>query len=324
MLGGTGTGRKRILPACLGSRRCRVTVVQGRDPERLAEVTAAGGIRPTTDIEEFAALHDEYDLVYIGSPPFLRVPHIALAARLRKPILCEKPLAVDPDQLEEITATVIRAGVPLAVAHQVRHQPAIAEIVRILDEGSIGTLRDAHLQWNFPMNTKAPNAVWKLDPDHAGSSSMFDSGVHLVDLALLLFGSPRAVCALGQHRMNSRHIDSVTAVLDYLTHTVTVTTSQVSSSAANDLVVTGTNGLLLAPSIFGEQPLTELWLRWAGGATTRRFPASNLYRAMVEDFCGRLDGATAVGTGMSDAVATSKVLFAIEAAIADRRIVTVR
>jgi predicted dehydrogenase len=322
MLAGTGTGRKRILPALRDSRLCRVTVVHGRDPERLSEIRRGDkAIRLVTDAAEFAELSDLFDMVYVGSPPFLRPRHIALAAKLGKPVLCEKPLATTPDQLADVLAAVTAADVPFAVAHHVRHQPAVADIKQIIDGGSLGAIRDAHLQWDFMMDLKGHNAAWKLQPSLAGSSSMYDSGVHALDLAVLLFGTPRAVCAIGQRRRTSEFMDSVAATLDYDTHTVTVTTSQAADSQANDLVVTGTEGVLRAPSLLSEKSLETLLIHRGQHHERRDYPATNLYRAMVEDFCRSIDGVPMVGTTIPHAVATSHILFAIEEAITTGRTV---
>lgn len=324
MLGGTGTGRKRILPAVRDSPLCQVTAVYGRDPARLGEIRRSdAAIRLTTDPAKFAGLHDHFDVVYIGSPPFLRRPHIALATRLGKPILCEKPLATTRDQLAEVLATVAVAGVPFALAHHLRHQPAVAEIKELIDGRALGVVRDAHLQWDFLMDLEAPNAAWKLKPSLAGSSSMYDSGVHAIDLAVLLFGSPRAVSAVGQRRRTSELVDSVAATLDYGTHLVTVTTSQAASPDANDLVITGTDGAVRAPSLLGERPLRTLFLTRGQHRERRDYSATNLYQAMVEDFCRSLDGGATVGTTLPEAAASSEILFAIEAAVAAGRTVPI-
>jgi predicted dehydrogenase len=324
MLAGTGTGRKRIMPALRGSDRCRVTVVQGRDPARLNEIERSdAAVRLVADTGAFVARSELYDVVYIGSPPFLRSEHIAVAAKLAKPILSEKPLATTHTQLAEIQAMVTAAGVPLCVAHHVRHQPAVTEIKQLIDGGVLGSVRDVRLQWDFTMDLHGHNAAWKLQPALAGSSSMFDSGVHAVDLAVHLFGAPGRVSAVGQRRRTPEFMDSVTAILDYGTHAVTVATSQAADPHANDLVVTGSEGSLHAPSLLGEVSAAALLLTRGRHTEERRYPAVNLYRAMVHDFCGWLEGAPSAGTTMSDAVATSNVLFAIEAAIASGRTVQV-
>ncbi|MFG1675419.1 Gfo/Idh/MocA family protein [Micromonospora sp. NPDC049282] len=325
MLAGTGTGRKRLLPALRESTMCRVTVVQGRDPGRLREVARQdASIRLVTDPVEFIRSRDLFDVVYLASPPFLRGEHLALAAAAGKPVLCEKPLAISEAHLTEVCRVVAEAGMPFGVAHHLRHQPAVTDLAELLRDGSLGALQDSHLRWNFVMDLAAPNASWKVRPHLAGSSSMWDSGVHALDLVVLLFGVPRAVCAVGQRRRTPELVDAVTAILDFGTHTVTVTTSQAGVGGGNDLVVTGSTAVVRAPGMLGERSLRTLLVEGGPRGGRRDYPATDLYRAMVEDFCRWLQGAPAVGTTMSEAVTTSRLLLAIEESVARGRTIELR
>lgn len=315
-LAGTGTGRKRILPALRDSPLCAITVVQGRDPGRLAEFTRADpAIHAVTDADAFAALADAFDVVYVGSPPYLHREHIELAAGLGKPILCEKPLALTAADAEAIERIVADAGVRLAVAHQVRHQQVVDDLLALVAGGELGEVRDSHLQWDFLMDMSAPNAAWKLDPALGGASCMWDCGVHALDLAVLLFGAPRAVAAVGQRRRTERVMDAVTAVLDYGTHLVTIAASQSAAPHANDLTITGTGATVRVAGLLGERPARQL--RLDPRDEVRTYPAGNLYRSMVEDFCRSLDGAPQRGTTLPQAVATTAVLRAIDRAVRD-------
>jgi predicted dehydrogenase len=317
MLAGTGTGRKRILPGLRASELCRVTVLHGRDRGRLEEVRRTDrGVRLTTDRAEFAQLADLYDLVYIGSPPFLHLADITLAAGLGKPILCEKPLVTSTEQLAAVVDVVQASAVPFMLAHQVRHQPAVAQIKRLISSNALGSVCAAHLQWMFIMSLTAPNAVWKRDPSLAGTSAVFDSGVHAVDLAVHLFGTPRRVCATGHRRLAGEVIDSVTTILDYEAFAATITTSQAGSPDANGLTITCADGVIAAPALLGERSTQTLHMTYQGDTRQHQYPPVNLYRAEVENFCRQLTDGPIVGTTLADAVAASRIMFAIEESMA--------
>ena len=321
MLGGTGTGRKRILPALRDSQTCQVTVVEGRSHSRLAEIRNGDStVRLVSGTAEFEQLADLFDVVYIGSPPFLRTRHVAIATRLGKPILCEKPLATNRQQAMEVAELVRAAGVPFMLAHQVRHQSAVADIKAAVDAGTWGSVRGAHLQWTFRMDRQAPNAVWKARPELAGSSSMFDSGVHAVDLATYWFGAPRAVYATGGASLGEAVVlETVTAVLEYDGFAATVLTSQDAVSHDNGVSITFANAAVRAPGLLGEQPARMIELISGLGHERREYPAGNLYRAEVEDFCASNGGGWTNGATLADAEVTTEVLFAIEDAVASGR-----
>lgn len=325
LLGGTGTGRKRILPALRESTVCHVRVVHGRDPDRLAAtVRSDPTVQVVSSEEEFAELADEMDVVYIGSPPFLRTRHVALAAGMGKPILCEKPLAITQADAEEIGRTVRDAGVFFRLAHQVRQQPALEDVRAAVSGAAWGPVRSAHLQWTFWMDRTAPNAVWKVQPELAGSSSMFDSGVHVVDVAVLLFGLPYSVFAVG-HADVAAVAETVTATLDYGEYAVTVVTSQRAAPSANDLRISFAQAGLSVAGFFGERAAPRLCIDAGGQSHRRDYTEVNLYRKMVEDLCAAaFAGRDGPGTSLADAEAVVRVLFALEESRLRRRPVPLR
>jgi predicted dehydrogenase len=323
ILAGTGTARKRTIPALQGSTTCRVSVVHGRNADRLRQVADLDPtIRLTSSERAFAELRDDYDVVYIASPPFLHRAHLELAAELGKPVICEKPLVARREDLAAVLELIEAHAPPFMVAHQVRHQPAVADVRKLLESGRLGAPVAASLQWCFPMNHQAPNARWKLDPALGGSNAMFDAGVHAIDLAVLLFGVPDRVGAVA-HRVRSKDVlDAVTAVLDYAQFSVTVLASQSASSLGNDLRITFERSTLRAEGLLGEQALHAIDIAGESGVERLTYEPVNLYRAEVEDFCRSLrDGSTAIGTSAADAAATSRILFAVEDALDTGRMI---
>jgi predicted dehydrogenase len=322
ILSGTGTARKRTIPALQGSELCRVSVVHGRDGDRLQQVAELDArIRLTSSEREFAELRDEYDVIYVASPPFLHRAHLVLAAQLGKPVICEKPLVARREDLGAVLDLIEAHAMPLMVAHHVRHQPAVTDIIELLRSRRFGAPVAATLQWCFRMDHRAPNAGWKLDPTLGGSNAMFDSGVHAIDLAVLLFGTPARVGAVA-HKVRGKDVwDSVLALLDYPGLAVTVLASQSAVSDGNGLRITFERCLLRADGLLGEQALRAIDIVGEAGQERLRYEPVNLYRAEVEDFCRSLEGSTTIGTSAADAAAASRVLFAVEDAVRTARLV---
>jgi predicted dehydrogenase len=322
VLSGTGTARKRTIPALLGSDICRVTVVHGRSTVRLDQIAELDPeIRVTSSEQEFADWREHYDVIYVASPPFLHLSHLQLAVQLGMPVICEKPLVTDRQQLEPLLNLIRGSGVPFMVAHHVRHQPAVTEIAEIINDRRLGCPVAASLQWCFQMDHQASNARWKLDPARGGSNSMFDSGVHAVDLAVLLFGEPHHVGAVGHHVRSTDILDLVVAVLDYSDFSVTVVASQSASHEGNDLRITFHTAVLRAEGLLGEKAVRAVEIVDESGTKRSTYEPINLYRAEVENFCQSLGGSVAVGTTASDAATTTRILFAVEDALWTGRLV---
>ncbi|GAA2641307.1 Gfo/Idh/MocA family oxidoreductase [Dactylosporangium fulvum] len=316
IVSGTGTARKRTVPALRESDVCRVSVVHGRNAGALRQLADADpGVAVTTDLAEFAARRDEYDVVFVASPPFLHLEHVEFALTLGKPVICEKPLTSDRAAPARIGALVEAAGVPFVVAHQLRHQPAVAQLRSLIQDGELGAVSTASLQWSFWMNHDAPSASWKLDPALGGPNALFDAGVHAVDLALHLFGRPEAVRARGHHARSTRTADTVVATLDYRAFAVTVTASQSAGPALNDLLVTCEHGAVRAPGLLAERSLDHLEILTADGSRRVDHAPVNLYRAEIEDFCRHLDGAAHPGTTLHEAILATEIMFAAQDSI---------
>ncbi len=316
VLAGTGTALKRTIPALLGSDLCRVTVVHARDCDRLEAVASMDpSIRLTTSEVEFADVCDQYDVIFIGSPPFLHLRHLQLAVGLGLPVICEKPLIARRDELPELLRLVEGAPMALGIAHQLRHQPAVTDIVELLRSDRLGTPVTAELQWCFLMDQYARSASWKLDPALGGSNAMFDCGVHAIDLAVLFFGSPRRVGAVARRVRSELVCDEVFATLDYPAFTVRVVASQSAAATENDLCVTFCDCVLRARRFFGEAAARTVQIIGGPAAGTTSYEPQDLYRLEVEDFCRSLEGATSVMTSVAEALTTTRILFAIEDAM---------
>lgn len=143
---------------------------------------------------------DDIDLIDIGSPNNTHKEIVLAAAAAGKMILCEKPLAMDVAEAEEMTAAVEKAGVPNMVWFNYRRVPAISLARQLVDEGRIGRpfhYRALYLQ-DWTIATDVPQggaALWRLDASVAGSGVTGDLLAHSIDTAEWLNGNIQRVTA---------------------------------------------------------------------------------------------------------------------------------
>ena len=115
-------------------------------------------------------------------------------------IACEKPLAMDVDEAEEMVKAVEKAGVPNMVWFNYRRVPAVALAKQLVDEGRIGKAfhyRATYLQdWTIsPDVPQGGAALWRLDVNVAGSGVTGDLLAHSIDTAMWLNGPITRVVA---------------------------------------------------------------------------------------------------------------------------------
>jgi predicted dehydrogenase len=182
-------GHRPVLKACCA-----------RNESKIEEFAANWGYESyETDWRKLVARPD-IDLVDIGSPNNTHREIVLEAARRGKMILCEKPLAMNVAEGEEMCAAVERAGVANMVWFNYRRVPAIALAKQFIDEGRIGRpfhYRATYLQdWTIAEDVpQGGAALWRLDASVAGSGVTGDLLAHSIDTAEWLNGPIKRVVA---------------------------------------------------------------------------------------------------------------------------------
>ena len=144
--------------------------------------------------------NDDIDLIDICSPNDSHLEIAVAAAKAGKMVACEKPLAMNVAEAEEMTAAVEEAGVPNMVWFNYRRVPAISLARQVVEEGRIGKpyhYRATYLQdWTIAEDVpQGGAALWRLDVDVAGSGVTGDLLAHSIDTAMWLNGPITRVVA---------------------------------------------------------------------------------------------------------------------------------
>ena len=152
---------------------------------------------------------DDIDAVDICVPNNLHKEMAIACAEAGKMILCEKPLAMNVAEGEEMCQAVEKAGVANMVWYNYRRVPAVTLAKQLIDEGRLG--RIYHYRANFLQDwtiaedlPQGGAALWRLDADAAGSGVTGDLLAHCIDTALWLNGSISNVTAMTETFVKER------------------------------------------------------------------------------------------------------------------------
>ena len=152
---------------------------------------------------------DDIDAVDICVPNNLHKEIALAAADAGKIILCEKPLAMNTVEGEEMCQAVERAGIANMVWYNYRRVPAVTFAKKLIDEGKLGKI--FHYRANFlqdwTISEELPqggNALWRLDVAAAGSGVTGDLLAHCIDTALWLNGGIADVNAMTETFVKER------------------------------------------------------------------------------------------------------------------------
>ena len=167
----------------------------------------------TTDWHK--VIEDEnIDLVDICVPNNVHAEIAIAAAKAGKMILCEKPLALNVAQAEEMVAAVEDAGIANLVSFNYRRVPAVTLAKQLIGEGRLGKI--FHYRANFlqdwTISTDVPqggDATWRLDVKAAGSGVTGDLLAHCIDTAMWHNGPITDVCAMTETFVKERmHVET--------------------------------------------------------------------------------------------------------------------
>ena len=149
---------------------------------------------------------DELDAVSIAVPNCLHAPMTIDALNKGKHVLIEKPMAITPKQAQAMVAAAKKAGKRLMVDQALRFKPETQLLRAYYDQGMFGDVYYAKSTWirrkgwpklNFAPGGTMGRGVWFIKKKEAGFGALGDIGVHLVDLAWYLMGTPKPIAVSG-------------------------------------------------------------------------------------------------------------------------------
>lgn len=156
---------------------------------------------------------DDIELVHIATPPFTHYPLVAAALEAGKHVLCEKPLALTPDEARALARSARQHNRMLAVNMPLRHNPLCTAIKHIISKGLLGRPLHAHFHHDARDNHLPPDH-WFWQPEMSGGIFV-ETGVHFFDLFEFWFGPGEVLSANGLPRFGSSQVDQVECTVRY-------------------------------------------------------------------------------------------------------------
>jgi predicted dehydrogenase len=178
---GTGFARKVQMPAFAACEGAKIaSIASGNLENARSAAKEFGAEHYTADWRETIA-HSSVDLVCITTPTKMHREMTLFAIEHGKHILCEKPMAMNVVEAEEMTNAA--AGKPLLalIDHELRFQPGRASVRQLLRDGKIGKVRHVKTIFKAP-HRGDPNVPWNWWSDiEAGGGALGAINSHVID-----------------------------------------------------------------------------------------------------------------------------------------------
>ncbi len=122
-------------------------------------------------------LKTDIDGVIVTSENSLHLQHVHAAANAGKHVLCEKPLGVNMQDMEEMIQSCRQNNVFLGTAFPVRFNTPIQHAKELIDRGDLGTILAIK-----GTNRGSNPGGWFIEKEKSGGGAVLDHTVHVVDI----------------------------------------------------------------------------------------------------------------------------------------------
>ncbi len=136
-------------------------------------------------------MKNKMDFVVIATPNSFHYEQAIHSLRSGYNILVEKPICFEANLIEDIAILAKKNNLKAYAVLQVRYNPAIQTVKSLLEKNIVGDIRSVSLiqRWQRP---ESYFDSWRADP-HVGGRTLYEVGIHYMDILQLLFGLPKVV-----------------------------------------------------------------------------------------------------------------------------------
>ena len=161
----------------------------------LERVAKEHGITKTYAKPEDLIADPDIDIIDICTPSAYHAPLAIAALNAGKHVICEKPLAPTPADINAMIEARDKAGKYLMTAQHFRFQTDTMALKKEIETGSLGDVYHAR-SWMLRRNwlPVRPGFIYKKN---SGGGPCIDIGVHILDLTLWMMGHPKPVAVSG-------------------------------------------------------------------------------------------------------------------------------
>jgi predicted dehydrogenase len=216
-----------------------IAAVGSRSLENAQKFAADFGGTAYGSYEELVADPSVHAL-YVATPHPAHHDNVILALNAGKPVLCEKPFAVNAKQAQAMVDAAARNQVALMEAMWARFLPHYAKVREIVDSRVLGPILSIHADHGQRL---ADQGIARLiEPDLAGGA-LLDLGIYPVSFAHMILGNPSQITSSAV--MTDKGVDAQTSMIfNYDNGAQAVLTTTMIEQTPCRAVVAGLNGWL--------------------------------------------------------------------------------
>lgn len=309
-----------IAPAMVAESTCELVAAVSRDQGRADSFAHLFGVgQATTSYDEMLA-NPEVEAVFIATPNGQHAEQVIAAARAGKHVLCDKPLAIDVDDARAAAAACAEAGVKLGINFHNRFLPWVGEVRQLVAAGSLGAIEVLQAEVG-----SGPRSYtnWRADPAMAGLGSVYNVGVHVLDLiGWVLDATPIEVMAMFDRTDGVEMLAMILLRYDNGTM-VHLNCNERLARPHNDIVIHGSEGRVVARELTRARSDGTVEVAIGDTVVETFHPAPEAHRLSVAGFTHAVLNEADPDPSGGDGLASMVLCDAIARSARERRLVEV-
>ena len=186
---GLGSYGTRVAEAMQSCTKAKLVGVISGTPAKIKDWQSKYNIpeKNCYNYENFDAIKDnpDIDAVYIITPNALHHNQVIRVAKAGKQVICEKPMAVNAQEGQEMIDACKNAKVKLLVGYRMHFEPKTLEIIRMRKAGELGKILFFQGLCGF---TIGDPKQWRMSNALAGGGSLMDIGIYAINGSRYMIG----------------------------------------------------------------------------------------------------------------------------------------
>jgi len=186
---GTGWAAEMHIRAFQKIPDVKVVAVCGLSYENTAKVALKYAI-PNIYTDHNKMLREQSaDIATVCTPNYLHRAMSIDAMRAGADVLCEKPVAINSDEIDSMISIRNATGKKLVIAHQKRFTTEAKYLKSIITKGVLGEVYNVNSQWVRCQGIPGMGG-WFTDKSRSGGGALIDIGIHVLDLSMWFLDFP--------------------------------------------------------------------------------------------------------------------------------------
>ena len=261
VIGAGGIADRRTIPeGIIPADNSELVAVMDVNENKAKEVAKKYGNIKYYSKEEDLVNNPDIDAIYIATPTYLHAKQTCLAAGSKKHVLCEKPMAMNVKECEEMIKVCNANNVKLSIGYMMRFHTYHKHLRKMIEEGELGRIVFGRAQlscWYPPIED-----AWRQNLQLGGGGSLIDMGSHCIDLLEMFIGKvSRVFCNTKSLVHNYSSEDTAVVLLEFQNGAQGVVDTCFNipdNSSKNVLEIYGNKGSVLAKGTIGQMPGGEM------------------------------------------------------------------